>query len=239
MRGLQKIILAGAVILITPACHDDGFGEHGCPLDYSSGWGSYGLSVEHQEPKMCPVFIPSPGSRLETGAAVVDGGERDFVENRLIVQDAARVYVTGKIGIFGRDAQGRWISANYVGYPAGRAGLGPDDVYFDLSFNGGGAGPSAHMKVSYTDAVSASISGPGIVLPGGSYTWSASIRSGQPPFQYRWYRNWNMVGTGSSYTGAGGGDTTLLRVDVIDARGEVDSHSRRVITNYCDGARIC
>lgn len=239
MRRLPRFITAGAVVLITPACHDDGFGEHGCPLDYSAGWASYALSVEHQEPKMCPAFIPSPGSTLETGAVVVDGGSRDFVENRLFVQDATGTPVASKRGIFGTDAQGRWISPNYVSYPAGRAGLSPDDVYFDLTFNGGGTGPSAHMKVSYTDAVSASITGPAIVLPGGSYTWSASIRAGQPPFQYRWYRNWTLVGTGSSYSSPGGGDTTLLRVDVIDARGEVDSHSRRVLTNYCGGARIC
>lgn len=36
MRVYTKIAAAGTALLL-PACHDDGLGEHGCPLDYSGG----------------------------------------------------------------------------------------------------------------------------------------------------------------------------------------------------------
>lgn len=231
-------VLTGCAVLLA-ACHADGMGEHGCPLDYSSGWNSYGLSVEHEEPARCPAFVPQPGAPLETGAVVVDGSNRDFSENRLLVLAANGQPVQRKIGVFGLDANQRWISSTFVGYSAGRADLRPDDVYFDLSFRDGSAGPSAHMKISYKDAVSTSISGPAFVEPGKTYTWSATISRGVGPYQYRWYRNWTLVGTGASYTGGGSGDTTHLRVDVTDSRGEVDSDARRVMPMTCGTQRFC
>lgn len=230
---------AGALLLCS-ACHDDGLGEHGCPLDYSSGWGSYGLNVEHEEPTRCPVFITEPGATVQTGATVVDGGVRNFTDNRLLLVDANGSPITVKNTVFGYDESGRWVSVSYVFYAAGRADLRPDDAYYDLTFNGGAPGPTAHMSISYTDAVSASINGPGIVQQSGTYTWSASVATGVPPYTYRWYRNWTLAATGSSYTARAGGDTILLRLDVRDARGEVDSYSRRVLVNQCsDGARVC
>ncbi|HEX2078987.1 MAG TPA: hypothetical protein VHG08_14790 [Longimicrobium sp.] len=197
------------------------------------------MSVEHQEPTRCPVFIPEPGAIVQTGATVVDGSTRDFTENRLLIVTADGSPLRRKIAIFGYDQQNRWISAPYQDYPAGTAGLRPDQAYFDLTFRSGASGPTAQMSISYTDAVNASISGPSIVQPSGTYTWSASISSGLAPFRYRWYRDWELVGTGFSYTGLAGGDTTLLRLDVIDARGEVDSHTKRILVNYCEGARVC
>lgn len=234
----RKLATVPALLLVC-ACHADGMGEHGCALDYSSGWGSYGLAVEHEEPTRCPVFIPEPGTVLETGATIVDGGVRNFIESRVLVQDANGAGVVAETAIFGLDRYNRWIAASYVYFPAGRAALRPDDVYYDLTFNGGSPGPSAHMKISYTDAVVTSISGPGFVEPGKSYTWSASISRGVGPYKYKWYRNWNLVGTGASYTGGGGGDTTYLRVDVIDSRGEVDSDGHRVIPMTCGTQRFC
>ena len=65
MNACAKIVAAAAALLL-PACHDDGLDEHGCVLDYSGGWGDYGLSVEHQEPTRCPVFIQEPGTMLRT-----------------------------------------------------------------------------------------------------------------------------------------------------------------------------
>lgn len=58
---------AAAVVLLAMAgCHDDGFGTHGCPLNYGDGWRNYGLALEHVEPSGCPVFISQPGTRLTT-----------------------------------------------------------------------------------------------------------------------------------------------------------------------------
>lgn len=238
MQTHTKIVAAG-IILLLPACHDDGLDTHGCPLSYSAGWSSYDLRVEHQEPTKCPVWIPSAGATLQTGATIVDGSTRDFTTSRLLVVNTNGSPVSTRTAVFGYDAQYRWIAASYVNYPAGTAALGPDRAYFDLTFLSGAPGPSAEMRVSYTDAVSATISGPSIVQPSGTYTWSANIISGQPPFQYQWYRDWELVSTGSSYTGPAGGDTTYFRLDVIDSRGEVDSHSKRVLVNYCGGARVC
>lgn len=177
---------------------------------------------------------------LQTGATIVDGGVRNFTDNRLLLVDANGSPITVKNTIFGYDESGRWVSAAYVFYAAGRANLRPDDAYYDLTFNGGAPGPTARMSIFYTDALVANINGPGYVQASGTYTWSASIATGVPPYTYRWYRNWSLVGTGSSYSVRAGGDTIHLRLDVVDSRGEVDSHTRRVLVNYCsDGARVC
>lgn len=227
--------------MVLPACHNDGLGSHGCPVEYGGGWRNYGLQLEHVEPAVCPVFVAEPGARLVTGATVVDGGMlREMASTQLVVWDANVQYLNDAQVQFREDVGRRWIAPTEVSYPAGRLDLRPDIADYDLFLRDGSRGPWAEMRISYTDALVASISGPGIVQERGTYTWSASISTGLPPYTYRWYRDWELVGTQSTYTGLAGGDTLHLRLDVRDARGEVDSHSRNVLVNRCkDGARVC
>jgi hypothetical protein len=241
MTKLKRWFPGAVGAMLISACHDDGMGAHGCPTEYGDGWRNYGLSLEHTEPSGCPVFIGQPGVELETGATVVDGGMlRDMERTQLVVFDANGAFLNGETVYFGEDVDRRWIAPTDVRYPAGRVDLRPDIADFDLFLRNGSRGPWAEMRISYTDALVASINGPGIVQQSGTYTWSASVATGAPPYTYRWYRNWTLAATGSSYTARAGGDTILLRLDVRDARGEVDSYSRRVLVNQCsDGARVC
>jgi hypothetical protein len=163
---------------------------------------------------------------------------REMDKGQLVVWDANDAYLNSATSFFQTDSQGQWSAPLDVSYSAGRVDFRPDIANYDLFLRNGDRGPWAEMRNSYTNRVVASISGP-IVEPGASYTWSASISSGQAPFQFRWYVDWDLVGTEASYTGPAPGDTTLIRLDVTDARGEVDSHTKRVVVNYCDGAKVC
>jgi hypothetical protein len=240
MHHFAKTAAAGVVLLISAGCHGDGLGEHGCPLDYSRGWGSYGLSVEHEEPARCPVFIPAAGTILKTGATIVDGGMPDFKQSLLLIQDARGNGIAAKRTDFKYDRYDRWASESYVYYPAGQANLGPDHAHLHLTFQSGADGPAAYMAISYTNALVASISGTTVIQPDEPqiHTWSAKITQGVPPYQYRWYRDWELVSTSSSYSDIGA-DSMLLRLDVIDARGEVDSYSKVVVVNTCGGEYLC
>lgn len=164
---------------------------------------------------------------------------REMERSNLVVFDANSQPINGEVVYFGEEIDGRWIAPTDVDYYAGRVDLRPDLVAFDLFLRNGSQGPWAEMQISYTSRVVASISGPAFVNPSSTYTWSASITQGVGPYQYRWYRNWNLVGTGPSYTGGGGGDTTYLRLDVVDSRGEVDSDARKAMPMTCGTQRFC
>ncbi|MEW5927550.1 MAG: hypothetical protein AB1941_08695 [Gemmatimonadota bacterium] len=126
-------------------------------------------------------------------------------------------------------------------YSAGGDNFSPDRAFFRLVHKGGTPGPDATMRITYTSAVSASISGPGAVNDGAQVTYSANVTTGQPPFTYRWYRGWELVGTGASYTDVWQGSGNVdLRLDVIDARGEADSDQRDIAISPCPfGERTC
>jgi hypothetical protein len=240
MIRYRWILLPVVNVALLAACHDDGLGTHGCPTEYGDGWHNYGLRLSHVEPAGCPVFITQPGTRQVTGATVVDGGMlREMERAQLVVWDANRTHVNSATAPFRENADNEWVAPMDVSYSAGRVDLRADIADYDLFLRNGNPGPWAEMRISYTDRVVASISGPSIVVPGATHTWSASVTSGQAPFQYRWYVDWDLVGSDASYTGPAPGDTTLIRLDVTDARGEVDSHTKRVVVDYCDGAKVC
>lgn len=228
---------AATVIAVTSACHDDGLGVHSCPTDFSMNWSFYDMRLEHTEPERCPVFITEPSTRLRTGGTVVDGGTRNFYADSLIIRNPRGEFQGGEVLEFFFDPDGRWITAHDVPYFAGTASLAPDKAtYGMLAFLPGQSGslPWARMTITYTDAVVASISGPGAVSSGMTATWSASVTAGEPPFTYYWYQDWYLVGTESSYTTEVHGDGPMeLRLDVYDARGEATSTLMQVWVSGC------
>lgn len=97
------------------------------------------------------------------------------------------------------------------------------------------------MTITYTNRVQAGIGGPSLVSSGSSVTYTANVTAGTPPFQYRWYLDWDSVGTESAYTPTltGGGEVEL-RLDVTDARGEAASRVKVITINECpDGGKVC
>lgn len=238
-RELLLVLMSAAA---AGACHDDGKSVHGCPTSYSSDWAGHALNLEHVLPDECPVFLTTPGVFKETGATVVDGGIPEFMEAFLNVSDFSGDAVGNTFVIFDRDVDGRWASPIYVSYFAGQDDLAPDKAFFRLTYLPGGVpGPEATMHISYTNAVIANISGPGLLSVGSSATYTASLSAGQAPFTYAWYRDWELVSTSNSYTGDFDVEGEVyLRLDVTDARGEVDSSSKTVRVNPCtDGAKVC
>jgi hypothetical protein len=234
---------ACALVVVTlgaAACHADNLGVHSCPTEYSGGWGNYGLSLEHVEPAGCPVYIPALGTWRETGAVVDDGGLREFSYSYLFVQDANHVTLNSIQREFKTDPEGRWTSEVFVGYPAGRVALRPDRAAYDLFFRSGGAGPTADMTITYNDRVISAIRGPGTAASGSTVTWEADVSAGEPPFTYRWYKDWKLVGNQSSFsTEIGGSGWTELRLDVVDSRGEAASRLKKVWVSGCGKALSC
>lgn len=235
----KLLFLPGLMIL--GACHGDSLGAHGCPVEYSAGWSGHGLDLEHTLPERCPVFILSAGQQRQTGALVIDGGTPEFEETYLNVRDFSGDPVGFSFTRFTYSTDGRWSTPLYADFAAGRDTFSPDRAFFRLVYKGGNPGPDATMRITYTNAVSASISGPGMVNDGVQVTYSANVTTGQPPFTYRWYRGWELVGTGASYTDVWRGSGSVdLRLDVIDARGEADSDQRNIAISPCPfGERTC
>ncbi len=239
-RGFQFLLgMAGSMVLL--ACHYDGLAVHGCPTDYSFNWKFHNLSVEHTEPATCPVYIPAPGTQKRTGATIVDGGDREYGAAEVRVRDAAGGPLDGRRSSFGWDSNNRWVAQPYVDYLAGTLDLRPDIGRFQLYDFGGAAGPWAEMQITYTDRVKMAVQGPGAVASGSTVTYSADITAGSAPFTYRWYLDWELVGTESSYTTTLSGDGKVeLRLDVFDDRGESDSDLIEVWVSSCsDTGIIC
>jgi hypothetical protein len=228
--------LAAAVLTAT-ACGDrDGLGVHGCPTDLGGGWLLYGLEMEHSEPRQCPVFLTQPQT-LITGATFVDGGiSRDATDASGYVKSGAGDIVGSKTVIFGADDSGAWIAPVYMSYLAGSGGgLAPDVASFEL-YQQSLLLAYADMRIIYSDAVQASLSGPAYTLTSQTYTWSANVTQGVPPFTYRWYRDWELISTASSISTTGA--DMHLRLDVIDSRGHGVSDVMRVISSECTGSEL-
>lgn len=242
MRSRSWILCVAGAAFLLPGCHLDNLGLHGCPTTYNSSWRGLGFDLEHTEPEDCPVYIPYAGAQLQTGAVVVDEGTRDGRRSFLRVFDHDGFTVAYVDDPFGYDGYGRWVAATYPSYSAGRVQLSPDRALYliDLLYVAGYA-PEAWMTLTYTDRVLAWISGPGLVSSGATATYTANVTAGTPPFTYRWYLDWEPVGTSSSYTTTLWGPSEAeLRLDVIDARGEAVSRTRLIEVSECsDGLRSC
>lgn len=231
---MRTLALAG-IVIAAAACDADGLGNHGCPVETFGGWRNYQLSLEHSEPRTCPYFLDAPGSPVTTGARIVDGGlSKDAFLADLRVVSSSNELRNETSGFFRDAAGGRWAAELYVSYRAGLPGLAPDVAEFDVFQENDFHLGSARMRITYTDAVQAEISGPAMVWSGESYTWTAAVRQGVAPFTFRWYRDWELVETGPSYTEESLGSDMTLRLDVVDARGEADSHTITVRGNACD-----
>lgn len=235
MRFMRLAVLCGATAAIC-ACHDDGLDNHSCPIDYHGGWNLFAIVGEHTEPRQCPVFITEP-TVLRTGATFVDQFNRDVDEVYLLVRNAAgQPKTNGKTVVFGTGSGGRWVAPIYEEYAAGTTGpLRPDVALFDL-YAGTTLMADAEMHITYTDALAANISGPVYTLSGQTYTWSANVTQGVPPYSYRWYNDWELISTASSITDYGG--DMHLRLDVIDSRGHGVSKITRVTSSDCTGSEL-
>lgn len=242
MRNLSGILACAAAVLLLPACHGDALGLHGCPTTYNSMWRTLEFDLEHTEPEDCPIYVPHSGAVRETGAVIVDRGNRDGQSSFLHVTDANGYTVAYVDDPFWWDAYDRWTAATYPSYSAGRVELRPDQAHYFVGLRySSGTLPEAWMTLTYTDRVLASISGPGMVSSGSGATYTAKVTTGSAPFRYRWYLDWDSVGSGSSYTTTfWEGGRSELRLDVIDSRGEAASTLKLVTINECtDGQKVC
>lgn len=121
-----KILLTcGAGLALLTACHGDALGLHGCPTRYTAEWARLGFDMDHTEPTRCPVYIPAPGTVRETGAVVIDKGDRDGSSSFLQVKDNAGTGLNATSDIFSYDSYSRWSTQLRLSYPAGRLEMKP------------------------------------------------------------------------------------------------------------------
>lgn len=235
---LACLAVSALAVSVLPACHDDGLGLHGCPTTYTDDWRRYSLHLEHVDPSSCPRFLEFPGQLLSTGADVVDDFPVEMEGSFLQVLTQQDRSVGSEIVGFGSFG-GRWVAQHNVLYQAGTLDGAPDIAKYDLAPLSGRIGPRAEMTITYSSDVVATISGPAAIPDVGAYTWTASVSQGVPPFTYRWYRDWEPVGSEASYTDEGGAAAEMeLRLDVHDARGYAASSTRRVTVTHCEGTEL-
>lgn len=238
-RRALGVLVAALAVFALPACHDDGLDLHNCATTYTEFWHLLELRLRHTEPSTCPVYIPSAGATRQTGATVEDGGSAEMSELIIKVEDHLRRFVNGDRQNFRRDPEGRWTASVFFSYEAGRVDFQSDfatiTAFAPSNFFG-----EAVMTITYTNQVRLSVGGPGTVASGSTVTWTANVTAGEPPFTYRWYRDWEMVGTEPSYTEEVNGEGTLkLRLDVRDARGEAASYTKQVLISNCGTQVSC
>jgi hypothetical protein len=89
--------------------------------------------------------------------------------------------------------------------------------------------------------VEANITGPGIINEADGGQWTASARGGTGTYTYDWYVNDYWVHSGAVFEGSPQAGLHMLRVDVQDSAGELDTHLKPVrVERVCtDGARVC
>ena len=227
-------MLGVGLLVALPACQGDALDLHGCPTEYSSGWGFAGFELTHTEPTTCPVFLVNPGDVKTTGG-VVEDHLAQATDTYLTVKDYFGAAVGFDHASFQSDFNGNWSAGISTSYPAGRQSGQPDHARFDV-FGFGSLHEWGDMTITYTNQVQASISGPASVFSGGSGSWTANVTTGQPPFTYHWSWEWEPVGTDPSYTGSMNGEGyQKLRLDVYDARGYAASVTRRIYVSPCGG----
>jgi hypothetical protein len=227
---LKRIPLLCAWLLsgLTIGCGDMSSALGGCPTNYSFDWRTLNLGLEHQRPHSCPVLVGADPVRLEAGGVVDATNETSITRTVLAVQNRAGDVVGGRETAFRWNPENRWVAEVNASYQANTIRYTPDAARFQL-YRGSTQGPSAIMTITYASQVMVNLLGPDAVVRGGSGTWHADVTSGTPPFQYYWYRDWNLVGYGSSYTAdAGEGSLIDLRVDVFDAEGHAASATKQV-----------
>ncbi|HEX8691218.1 MAG TPA: hypothetical protein VF746_02160 [Longimicrobium sp.] len=227
------ILVAGCAIVFLPACHDDGLGLHGCPTEYDQGWRFLQFELQHTDPSTCPVYLSSPGVTRTAGGVIVDPSPRDADVGTLQINDSRGIGVQTAVGDFQDAGNGTWEARLTLSYSAGRVDLKPDKATF-LAWLRSNVLAAADMTITYTDQVRVTIGGPGTVLSGSTATWTADVTAGEPPFTYRWYRDWELVGTEAAYSEEVGGEGRVeLRLDVYDSRGEATSLSKSVYVTGC------
>jgi hypothetical protein len=245
---ISRLIPAIFLVFAGAACDDHGDGEkngnHNCPLSYSSGWGSYGLSFKHTEPQQCPISLSYRGQKIETGANILDGGERNFRSAVLEVYNSDNEQKQWTANGFFEGIDKRWETNVFASYAAGTGNPGSslpgdDRTIFKMNewlFGQSGTLPSSTLKVSYNTVVKTSMSGPTYPDTNAWTTWTADPSGGEGGYTYTWYRDWSdtPVSTDASYTGYSGETHFNLRVDVADGRGYSASYDIHVIPGHKD-----
>jgi hypothetical protein len=97
---------------------------------------------------------------------------------------------------------------------------------------------NAYAALTYQRPLSASISGPGQVSAYDYASWTAVAANGTGPYSYAWYRDGELVGTGSTYSGYADGTGFTLTVNVTDSAGATATGYLFVSiasTNECGG----
>lgn len=227
--------LTSAVLSLTGCGDTDGMGNHGCPLNFGNGWLLGEFSMEHTEPRHCPVFLSEP-TPLQTGATFVDGGiRRDATHALGNIRNGDGVSVTGGMTHFRRDVDGVWNAPLYINYTAGTGvGLTPDLAQFELEQDGF-LMATADLRITYSSQLVASINP---VFIDGQQAYTVRVIQGVAPFTYRWFRDWEEISTDETVFPEPG--KMQLRLDVVDARG----HATSVLENVwapdpeCPGTEI-
>lgn len=190
---------------------------------------SFGLQYSMVTPSDCPVPVAARGEQKYTGAHVADPNGQ-MRHARVSVTNSLGQPLTANFAFYQQDSRFAWFVTLDVAYPAAtgsQAVFPPPGADLSQNFSDYGRFDSGvtfgkwltggEIEISYkTAAVLASISGPDVPLNNTVQTWSVAASGGASPYDITWYRNGQLVGTGSTYSASTGAAEFGLRAEVKD-----------------------
>lgn len=209
-------LISASLLLTAGLCEggdSDQLGNHNCVAEYGSDFAALEYFIEHDIGWKCPVSISQQGQRLGLSGTVVDRGFRDGGKSGLAVYDHQGILLDDDFQLFQWDVNGRWVALHYVEFPANTGG-GADLLYYvpDASY--------AKVWLEYNQFFHTSIAGTATPEIYTRQVWTADPTGGTAPYSYRWYREWDLVGSESSYSAFIDSPADFqIRLEMIDANG--------------------
>jgi hypothetical protein len=211
-----------AAVLAASAC--DYPSIRGCEVIESTSSNTFELDYEALIPSDCPVPLMRVGESKYFGGEIYDRGARNFTASTIAVRNSGGTEVNRAYFLFVELPTGERFTNPIIIYPAGTGAVAVDqgnttDVgSLDILFADGAPGAYADLRITYIPSgFAADILGPDVPVRSTTQTWSVSLERGTAPFEYKWYRNGELVSTSSSYSANVGTEGFGLRLSVRDA----------------------
>ena len=124
--------LACSLAVVGTACHGDFMLYHQCDMGftYTPDWDKWGLDLQHDEPRTCPVEMTNRGDVVYAGGVVVDRATDDFLTANLIQKNSSGALLSNSIDGFSTDSDGEWSAEFHSFY---HAGTGSDPCFDSIT----------------------------------------------------------------------------------------------------------
>jgi hypothetical protein len=209
---------AAALAFVNTACDQPTIRD--CPVLDGSRGNPFNLEVVAKIPSNCPVPLGQVGEEKFVGADVIDHGASEARIAEVQAKNSHHVTVgSGRFPFVFNPFFGWTEASSFARYPAATGNQGGDISDRGWHFVHGDQGnPTwAVILIQYRWAnMIATVRGPDVPIEFSVGTWDAPTSGGSPPYTYEWYRDGQLVSTGSSYTANVGDYEFGLRAIVTD-----------------------